>query len=300
MRKSGNSILNIILAICFGVFLSIYSGCAGKKPQERNGKATIQYITKDNRMERVLFDEGFLRSTPEITSGTIVANVYKGSQGMMYGKRFINGMYWAKVTTREGITGWYSAGDKEGKPANTDLSTSRKNYKVTYPVIGGIDQSAAGKINKEITDYLTVFKYVAGPVGNTLQCRVTYNKDNLLSIVFTASAIRGRAYKVADVNNIGFWSNVNKFCFIPDLYSDADKVNLVAPLTDLQYAMVFSLVTGQRLSEEVFLEKKQEDRPADCFYIEQGKKLWAYVDSKKQPEQGRKLINLSSLVTKDY
>ena len=314
MQKNTNWLVKAMLAVCLGALLSVFAGCGNAKPQQEPGKAAIEYITKDNRMERVLFNDGFLRSTPEITSGTIVSNVYKGSQGMMYGKRAINGMYWAKVTTREGITGWYSAGDENGQPAHTDLKTTQKNYSMTYPVISGISSEAAEKINKEITDYIEAFKYVAGPVGNTLQCRVTYNKNHLLSILFTSGAVLNRTYKVTDVNNSEFWQSITKYCFIPELHSDMHKENLVAPLTDLQYAMVFSLTTGKRLSYDYFLGKnkeqevkyllaqnnKQNNIVMDCFYIESGKKLWAYVERDKGPETGRKLVNLSDLVEKQF
>ena len=312
MQKNSNLLIKVVLVICLGTLPGVFSGCGSTKTQKQQNKATIQYITKDNRMERILFNDGFLRSTPEITSGTIVINVYKGSQGMMYGKRFINGMYWAKVTTREGVTGWYSPGDKPGQEANTDLSTTQKNFSMTYPVISGISSQAEEKINKEITEYVEAFKFVAGPVGNTLQCRITYNKDNLLSILFTSGAVRNRIYKVTDVNNHAFWTNIIKYCFIPELNSDMDKVNLVAPITDLQYAMVFSLQTGDRLSYDYFIgnnSKKQDffrklgnlrQKGTDCFYLEPGGKLWAYFEREKGPETGRKLVDLSSLVTKKF
>lgn len=256
MQKSSNCKIKIFLAICLMALLSLCVGCGGFEPQMPTGKATIQYITKENRMERLTFDDGYLRSTPEMASGTIVANVYKGSQGMLYGKRLINGMYWAKVTTREGVTGWYSPGDKLGEPASRDLNTSSKNYSTTYPVISGISEKAAAKINKDINDYLAAFKYVAGPVGNTLQCRITYNAEDRLSVLFTAGAVISRSYKVADVNNSEFWPTITKYCFIPELHSDVAKENLVAPITDLQYAMVYDLTTGTDYPMMYFLAVK--------------------------------------------
>lgn len=314
MQKSGKAIMKIFLAIFVSVLCLLPIGCGSTKFPESTGKGTIQYVTKDNRMERVLFADGFLRSTPEIASGTIVANVYKGSQGMLYGKRFINGMYWAKVTTREGVTGWYSAGDKEGVEANADLSTLQKNYSMTYPVVSGISEDAAKKINGEITAYLKAFKYVAGPVGNTLQCRVTYNANNLLSILFTAGAVRNRSYKITDINNAGFWSTITKYCFIPELHSDVDKGNMLAPITDLQYGMVFSLTTGDRLSYLDFIGQEQKNKVAallnksgkvkqngtECFYVEPGQKLWVFVGEESSSVAGLKLVDISSLVTKKY
>jgi len=80
-------------------------------------KAKIDFINTDHVMERVTFNGGFLRSEPEINSSNTIYPLLKGTQGMLYGKRKINGKEWAKVTTREGYTGWYTASDvKERMP----------------------------------------------------------------------------------------------------------------------------------------------------------------------------------------
>ena len=63
-------------------------------------------VNREHKMERVIFSGGYLRSLPEEKPETILRPAPEGAQGMIFGKREINGLEWAKVATRDGVTGW--------------------------------------------------------------------------------------------------------------------------------------------------------------------------------------------------
>lgn len=295
------------------LFLFSLSGCSVAPKALLEKKAKIEFINTDHVMERVTFNGGFLRNEPEITPSNIIYPLLKGSQGIIYGKRKINGKEWAKVTTREGLTGWYTPSDQKNKDEDIYLKTDNKNYQLSYPQISGIKENAAAKINGEIKNYLDAFRFVTGPVGGYLQCRVTYNKNNILSILFTTPKIYYRTYDTQTVQNENQWNEICKYCRISPLSPVIADRGLTAQVNDLQYAMTFDLDTGNRLTLDYFLagtdpEKIEEVLSAagnrlhlekDDFYVEDKKELTALVEQ-QGPQWDRKRVKLSSLVTRDF
>jgi len=299
-----------VLACCFG--------CGSQPPSEpddNSGKCTISYVTDSQRMKRITFSGGYLRSSPEILKGNIVVSALKGSKGIIYGERKIDKVEWAKVTTREGTTGWYSVEPKlvDGKLEVQPLDIMEKTYSTTYPQISGVADDVAEKINGEIKKYLAVFKYVVGPVGNNLHCRVTYNKNNILSILFESPFVSYRIYPTEDVNNIGFWENVKKYCFISPLIADAQPKVLYAERSDLQYGFVFDLKTGKRLKYQDFMLHKKDkgiddllatvgddaSMQSDNFYITEDKEIKVFV-SHNGVNPGRVALDLTGLGIKKF
>lgn len=303
-------LLFFVLLCCFGCGSQPQS-----KPDAKAGQCTINYVADSQRMKRVTFSGGYLRSSPEMLNDNIVAAALNGSKGIIYGDRQIDNVEWAKVTTREGTTGWYSVEPKviDGKKVVLPLNIMEKTYSTTYPQIGGVAENVAEKINEEIKNYLSVFKYVVGPVGNNLHCRVTYNKNNILSILFESPFVSYRIYPTEDVNNIEFWENVKKYCFVSPLIADAQPKVLYAERSDLQYGLVFDLKTGKRLSYKDFMLHKQDEEVADLlskfgddasiqsenFYITEDKEIKVFV-SHNGMNPGRVALDLTSLGIKKF
>ena len=307
----------LFLLLLFFVLLCCF-GCGAQpqsKPAAKPGQCTINYVTDSQRMKRVTFSGGYLRSSPEMLKDNIVAAALNGSKGIIYGDRQINTVEWAKVTTREGTTGWYSVEPKlvDGKKVVLPFDIMEKTYSTTYPQITGVADNVADKINGEIKNYLSVFKYVVGPVGNNLHCRVTYNKNNILSILFESPFVSYRIYPKEDVNNIEFWDNVKKYCYVSPLIADAQPNVLYAERSDLQYGLVFDLKTGKRLSYQDFMLHKQEEEVADLlskfgndasiqsenFYITEDKEIKVFV-SHNGKNPGRATLDLTSLGIKKF
>ena len=307
-----------IFLVVFSLVLFSCLGCGQQqpiKPVNDEGKCTINYVTDRQRMKRLTFSGGYLRSSPEILANNIIAPAYNGSKAIIYGDRKIDKVEWAKVTTREATTGWYSVEPKliDGKKEELPLDIMEKTYITTYPQISGIDEEAAVNINKEIKTYMDVYNYVVGPVGNNLHCRVTYNKNNILSILFESPFVSYRIYPTKDVNNIKFWKNVTKYCFISLLCSSAQPNTLYAEHSDLQYGLVFNLKTGKRLSYHYFLLPKQDKVIIDMvrtfgqdafikndnFYITEDKEIKIFV-SRNGENPGRFTLDLTPLGRKDF
>jgi len=306
--------LKKFIALCLGVLLLLsLAGCSVPNNIMPAKKAKIDFINTDHVMERVTFNGGFLRSEPEINPSNTIYPLLKGTQGMLYGKRKINGKEWAKVTTREGYTGWYTASDVKDKNADQSLHTDNKNYQISYPQISGIKEEAAKNINAEIKKYLDIFSYVTGPVGGYLQCRVTYNKNSILSILFTTPKIYYRTYDTKTVQDKDKWTDICKYCRISPLNSVIAETGLTAEVNDLQYAMTFDLTTGKRLTTDYFLGNNSQGKvdellaaegnrlhlDKDNFYVEEQKQLTVLVEQ-QGPEWDRKKVKLSSLVTKYF
>lgn len=272
-------------------------------------------------MERVIFSGGYLYRLPEISPETLLREVPAGSQGMIYGKREINGRQWAKVTTRDGVTGWYTMPDsgkknsgEDGKALPPSLEESDKVYRSTYPrITGGVTPEVQDAINKALDEYLSVYRFVTGPVGSDLGCRVTYNRQGILSLVFSGPPIRFRAYSVSDINNTEYWKNVKKYVFISPLWGGADPKIMTAAMTDVRYGMVFDLHTGRRMTLQNFIGSGQDktvhqmlsslgeeaQMDADNFYVDEKGQLFLLA-SRQEPEPGRVPLELSSLVIREY
>ena len=176
----GSAFLSLILAAL------LTAGCSGEKkdqktpdvvPAENTQRETkttttgendhgarIEFVTREHKMERVLFSGGYLRSLPEESPTAIVREVPQGSEGMIYGKRVLGKKEWAKVTTRDGVTGWYTIPEtalKAGQQAT--LEEISKVHRSTYPqIIGGVASDVALAINREIGRYLDVYRFVTG------------------------------------------------------------------------------------------------------------------------------------------
>lgn len=302
----------IIILLMSLLFLLNMAGCSVPKAIVQEKKAKIDFINTDHVMERVTFNGGFLRTEPEINPSNILYPLLKGTQGIIYGKRKINGKEWAKVTTREGLTGWYTPSDVKEKDADPYLKIDKKNYQISYPQISGISEEAANNINGEIKNYLEAFSYVSGPVGGYLQCRVTYNRNNILSILFTTPKIYYRTYDTKTVQDKKKWETVCKYCRVSPLSPVISDTGLTAQINDLQYAMTFDLTTGKRLTLDYFLGNNQnkvnavlaaEGSPLhlekDDFYVEEKQQLTVLAEQ-QGPEWDRKRVKLSSLVTRDF
>lgn len=266
--------------------LMLVVGCGGSKQKEAAVPTTpevytVDYENESHKMERITFAGGYLRTNTTLSPQNITQRLLMGSKGIIYGHRNINGKDWAKVTTREGETGWYCLEDDD--KAVLDINT--RDFIETYPHVNGPRADVAAKINSEINCYKEVFKYMAGPVGNPLRSRVTYNKKNKLSILFECPYISYRNFTTAEVNNVIKWHNWKKYCYISPLLAEARTGILYAQRVDMQYAMTFDLLTGNRLTYEEIVpginERKLEQRAAalgentrisnDDFYLnEQG------------------------------
>ena len=310
MQKVGKFLIGLIFVLAF-----LVAGCSKTPPANSNlaGRAEIDFVNKDHRMERINFAGGVLRTAPEVARDNIVLTLPKGSQGIFYGKRKINNIEWAKVTTREGVTGWYGLQKDPREPERAQLAfdLTNKNYQVSYPKVSGISEEAATRINDAIANYLSVFNYVTGAVGNPLQCQITYNQKNLLSIMFFAPSVRNRYYGVTDINNTGYWQRIRKYCYMTDFYSALQPDKLYVAISDLQYGMVFDLTSGRRLRYNEFLAQNTEDEvkarvaefgqdaylAPDNFYLEQGQKVAAFVEH-SGTAPGRSILNLGDLARK--
>ena len=115
------------------------------------------------------------------------------------------------------------------------------------------------------------------------------------------------------MNNLPSWTQLKKYACVSPLLGGADPNLLIAEKTDLQYAMVFDLATGSRLSLEYFighshekelqelLEQFGEDArlQRDNFYVDEKGKIIALV-SVAEPDSGRVPLDLSGLRARDY
>lgn len=330
-----------LLGLCF---LLLLSGCqkqakpepAGELPQpgttqETRGPETkslapgegaqgarVEFVTRQHTLERIQFAGGYLRNLPEEKPETILRRAPEGAVGMIFGKREINGLEWAKVATRDGITGWYAVPARKGaspKAKREALKSSKDEYETTYPqVTGGISPQAQDRINQELGNYIGVFRYVTGPVGSALQCQVTYNRNNLLSILFTAPPILQRMVPVTEVNNLANWARLKKYAYVSPLRGGADPSLLRAEKFDLQYALVFDLTTGNRLTLNYFLGSNQQEAiqqrlealgtgarlQPDNFYINEKGQLIALATVQEPQPGGRSPLDLSDLVIKEF
>lgn len=287
-------------------------------PGEGTQGARVEFVTRQHTMERIQFAGGYLRNLPEEKPETILRPAPAGAQGMIFGKRVINGLEWAKVATRDGITGWYTMPAKPGASAKDKrdiLKITKDEYETTYPqVTGEISPQAQDRINQELGNYIGVFRYVAGPVGSQLQCQVTYNKNHLLSILFTAPPLLYRMMPVSDVNNLASWARLKKYAYVSPLLGGADPTLLRAEKIDLQYALVFDLDTGNRLTLGHFLGTGQEEAiqqrldglgtgarlQPDNFYINEQGQLIALASVQEPKPGGRTPLDLSDLVVKEF
>lgn len=284
-------------------------------PGEGKQGARVEFVTREHKMERILFSGGYLRSLPEEKPETILRSAPEGALGMIFGKREINGLEWAKVATRDGVTGWYTVPARKGAPPGEKraaLRITHEGYQSTYPqVTGGVSPAVQDRINQELGNYISVYRHITGPVESELRCRVTYNQNHLLSLVFQGKPVLYRNYPVAEVNNLASWTRLKKYAYVSPLLGGADSGLLLAQKTDFQYAMVFDLHTGNRLTLEYFLgggkaEELQERAAAldpwariqnDNFYIEPQGKLMAMASV---PRKGRVELDLSDLVIRDF
>lgn len=302
-----------IVVLLLGLMvLLLASGCSRAAKPAAKTRAQITFVNTDHEMEHIIFSGGYLRTEPELIAGNIICSLIKGSQGILYGKRRISNKEWAKVTTREGLTGWYSPADGLAKDASPYLQLRQGNFQRSYPQISGINQQAAQLINAEIANYLEVFKLVVGPVGSNLQCRITYNQHNILSILFSVPKINYRTYDIGLTQNKPRWAKLNKYCSISPLHILAASSGLTAEVSDLQYAMTFDLQTGKRLDLAYFLEDnlgkvqpflgaQGEDLSLqkDNFYVEGANELIGLAEVGRA-DWGRKKVELSNLVKRKY
>lgn len=279
--------------------------------------ARVEFVTREHGMERITFSGGYLRSLPEEKPETILRPAPTGSQGMIFGKREINGLEWAKVATRDGVTAWYAVPAREGAAKGekrAPLQVTNSVYRSTYPQItGGVEPRVQDLVNQELGNYFSVYRHVTGPVGGELQCRVTYNKNRLLSLVFSGKPIRFRSYPVSEVNNLPSWAQLKKYAYVSPLMGGADPNLLLADKTDLQYAMVFDLVTGSRLTLDYFIgpgrEKELQELleplgegarlQRDNFYVDEKGNLTALA-SVQVPDTGRVPLDLTGLKSKAF
>ena len=327
----GSAFLSLILAAL------LTAGCSGEKkdqktpdvvPAENTQRETkttttgendhgarIEFVTREHKMERVLFSGGYLRSLPEESPTAIVREVPQGSEGMIYGKRVLGKKEWAKVTTRDGVTGWYTIPEtalKAGQQAT--LEELSKVHRSTYPqIIGGVASDVALAINREIGRYLDVYRFVTGPVGSDLSCHVTYNRRNILSFYFSGPPIRYRAYSVKSINDGPSWKEVERYAFVSPLWGGADPRIMTSAVTDIQYAMTFDLASGRRLTLSDFIGKENLAKARalveafggeaafeeDNFYVDDKGQLFLFAE-RTQPQPGREALNLSRLVVRDY
>lgn len=287
-------------------------------PGEGAQGARVEFVTRQHSLERIQFTGGYLRNLPEEKAETILRQAPEGALGMIFGKREINGLEWAKVATRDGITGWYTTPAKAGassKAKRDALKISKDEYETTYPqVTGEITPQAQDRINQELGNYIGVFRYMTGPVGSALHCQVTYNRNNLLSIVFTAPPIQYRMFPVSEVNNLASWARLKKYAYVSPLLGGADPNLLRAEKIDLQYALVFDLTTGNRLTLNHFLGSGQQEAiqqrlealgpgarlQPDNFYINDKGQLIALASVQEPAPGGRTPLDLSDLVIKEF
>lgn len=327
-----------LAALCLGLCV-LAAGCGSKKTEqsqdipfknpaptqetktiasgEGQQGARVEFVTREHGMERITFSGGYLRSLPEEKPETIMRPAPTGSQGMIFGKREINGLEWAKVATRDGVTAWYAVPAREGAAKGekrAPLQVTDSVYRSTYPQItGGVEPRVQDLINQELGNYFSVYRHVTGPVGGELQCQVTYNKNRLLSLVFSGKPIRYRSYPVSEVNNLPSWAQLKKYAHVSPLMGGADPNLLLADKTDFQYAMVFDLTTGSRLTLEYFIghgrEKELQDllQPLgdgarlqrDNFYVDEKGSVTALV-SVLEPDTGRVPLDLTGLKIRNY
>ena len=287
---------------------------------EQQQGARIEFVTREHKMERVIVSGGYLYRLPEISPETLVREVPAGSQGMIYGKREINGRQWAKVTTRDGLTGWYTVPDSAEKAADgsgegaAGLEETDKVYRSTYPqVAGGVPPEVQNRINAALNEYLEAYRFVTGPVGSNLTCRVTYNRKNLLSLVFSGPPIYFRSYPVSVINDSAAWDRLRRYMFLSPLWGGSDPDLMTAAVTDIQYGMVFDLRTGQRLSTADFIGSGQDgtvrqmlatlgdtaELDPENFYVDEKGQLFLLA-SRQEPEPGRVPLDLSALVDRNY
>lgn len=324
----------ILLALFLGLTVA-FSGC-GKKdstkpepnqpsqetsretktlaPGEGEGGARVEFVTRSHGMDRIVFSGGYLHSLPEETPNNIVRPAPSGAQGMIFGKREMGGLEWAKVATRDGVTAWYAVPAKAGaskEEKRAPLQIANAVYKSTYPQItGGVPPEIQDRINQELGGYYSVYRHVTGPVGGELSCQITYNRKGILSLVFAAKPVLYRNYPVSEVNNLPSWTQLKKYACISPLLGGADPTLLTAEKTDMQYAMTFDLNTGRRLHWDFFLGEDAGEEVSrrvadlsgsarlqdDNFYVNDKGELIALADL----ETGRVPLDLSDLVRRDY
>lgn len=248
------------VVLCLLICLLCGCGVQPIAPAKKSG-CQADYVSKTYKLERITFGGGCLRSSTELLTDNIVLEGFSGAQGIIYGRREINGIEWAKVTTREGITGWYCSEEvpAEGQRTSKHFNVMTKNYIVTYPVISGCKPEIAQSINQEIQNYLKVFYYVVGPVGNNLRCRVTYNKQGFLSILFESPFISKRFFEEKEIQNGELWSDITRYCYVAPLLTEKHSQLWYAPKIDLQYAMTFNVNSGKRLDYHGFLQGDADD-----------------------------------------
>lgn len=284
-------------------------------PGEGVQGARVEFVTREHKMERVLFSGGYLRSLPEEKPETILRPAPAGAQGMIFGKREINGLEWAKVGTRDGVTGWYTVPAKKGaspRDKREPLQITNEGYRTIFPqVTGGVTSQVQDRINQELGNYLSVYRHITGPVESGLQCRVTYNRRQILSLVFQGDPILYRSYPVTEVNSLASWTRLKNYAYVSPLQGGADPSLLTARITDLHYGLVFDLVTGSRLPLEYFLgQNRQEairERLADLGEGARFQKDNFYIDTQGHlvalasvPGKGRVEMDLSDLVIREF
>ena len=284
-------------------------------PGEGEQGARVEFVNREHKMERVIFSGGYLRSLPEEKPETILRPAPEGAQGMIFGKREINGLEWAKVATRDGVTGWDAVPAKEGagpRDKRNPLKITNDGYETTFPqVTGGVAPQVQDRINQELGNYLSVYRHITGPVESELQCQVTYNRRQILSLVFQGTPILYRSYPVSEVNSLASWTRLKNYAYVSSLQGGADPTLLVARITDLHYALVFDLATGSRLTLDYFLganrQEELQERLAglgegarlqkDDFYITTQGRLVALASV---PGKGRVDLDLSDLVIREF
>ena len=158
-------------------------------------------------------------------------------------------------------------------------------------------------------------------MGSNLTCRVTYNRKNLLSLVFSGPPIYFRSYPVSVINDSAAWDRLRRYMFLSPLWGGSDPDLMTAAVTDIQYGMVFDLRTGQRLSTADFIGSGQDgtvrqmlatlDSPLalleqllaeldpENFYVDEKGQLFLLA-SRQEPEPGRVPLDLSALVDRNY
>ena len=92
------------------------------------------------------------------------------------------------------MTAWYAVPAREGAAKGekrAPLQVADSVYRSTYPQItGGVEPRVQDRINQELGNYFSVYRHVTGPVGGELQCRASYNRNKILSLVFSGKPIR--------------------------------------------------------------------------------------------------------------
>lgn len=208
----------------------------------------------------------------------------------------------------------HRAGQKGASPRDKrePLQITNEGYRTIFPqVTGGVTSQVQDRINQELGNYLSVYRHITGPVESGLQCRVTYNRRQILSLVFQGDPILYRSYPVTEVNSLASWTRLKHYAYVSPLQGGADPSLLTARITDLHYGLVFDLVTGSRLPLEYFLgQNRQEairERLADLGEGARFQKDNFYIDTQGHlvalasvPGKGRVEMDLSDLVIREF